>query len=144
MDGEQRTAIIEAGKETARISQAAGKLRLASDPAEFWIGRTYREYGVIPNQSDLAEGAQLAVRQVVADIMSGNLTRVGENLVGQSVWLSALAAKLAAKADQVPDGYGAVDERTKFLKLALQAQRQAVQTLCSAAALGKDGVVVRE
>lgn len=73
----------------------------------------------------------------------GNQTRVAESLVGQSMWLSALAAKLAGKAERVADGPGAGDEKTKLWKLALQAQRQAAQTLCSAAALGKDGVAVQ-
>lgn len=167
MDQSTRQEIIEAMKESSRIIEQARRLEataprhslkrggtaepasqergnLFMDPAKFWTWRAQAELGMAPNPEGLEEAASLAVRLLAADLAMGNMKRATETLVGQSVWLSALAAKLSAKASQVPEGIGSDDEQAKLWKLAMQAQRQATQTLCSAVALGKDGVSVSE
>lgn len=154
MNNEKRLALIEAGKDTARVAEAAAKLErrhrsverrsnLLNDPAEFWAWRAYRELGLDPNREELTEAATLAVRLVAADALSGNLSRVAETLSGQALWLGALAARMASRAEGIPEGPDSDDSRVKYWKLALAAQRQAAQTLCSVAALSKlqgDGV----
>lgn len=167
MDQSTRQEIIAGMKETSRIIEQARRLETAApghrlqrggaaepasqergslfmDPARFWTWRAQAELGMAPNPEGLEEAASLAVRLLAADMATGNMTRARETLVGQSVWLSALAAKLSARASQVPEGIGSDDEQAKLWKLAMQAQRQAAQTLCSAVALGKDGVSVGE
>lgn len=145
----RRAEIIEVGKESARIGQAVGRLKslqrmdLFNDQAAFWVWRSMAVLGVTdPNQEEIDEATALSVRLMAADTLAGNMSRVAESLVGQSLWLSATAVRLASRAEAVPDSPTAADERSKLYKLALQAQRQAAQTLCSAAALGKEGVTV--
>lgn len=163
MDEKQRNDVIEAMKETSRILENAhrlerrlpvhsgggapdnpfaDRLNLFSDPARFWTWRAHVEMGMVPNASELDEAVQLGARLIAADLKTGNLDRVREALLGQYVWLSALAAKTASKASAVGDSPYSADERAKLLKVAMQAQRQAAQTLCSAVALGKEGVTV--
>lgn len=161
MDQSTRQEIIAGMKETSRIIEQANRLEakagghsgrgastgstsLFMDPARFWTWRAQAELGMTPNPEGLEEAASLSVRLLAADMATGNMTRAREALIGQSVWLSALAASLSAKASRVPEGYGSGDQQAKLWKLAMQAQRQAAQTLCSALALGKDGVNVGE
>lgn len=161
MDQSTRQEIIAGMKETSRIIEQANRLeakagghsgRVAStgsaslfmDPARFWTWRAQVELGMAPNLEGIEEAASLSVRLLAADMATGNMTRAREALIGQSLWLSALAASLSAKAARVPEEYGSDDRQAKLWKLAMQAQRQAAQTLCSALALGKDGVSVGE
>ena len=168
MDQSTRQDIIAGMKETGRIIEQARRLEAAPghrlqrggaadveaegakrgslfmDPAQFWTWRAHAELGMEAIPQGLEEAANLAVRLLAADMATGNMTRARETLVGQSVWLSALAASLSAKASAVKADYGSDDQQAKLWKLAMQAQRQSAQTLCSAVALSKEGVSVGE
>lgn len=133
---------LQRGRTEEPASQAMERASLFMDPARFWTWRAQSELGLATNEDKLEEVASLAVRLLAADMATGNMARAREALVGQSVWLSALAAKLSAKAAQVPEEYGSDERQSKLWKLAMQAQRQAAQTLCSAVALGQEGVSV--
>lgn len=165
MDDRRKQEIIDGMRETCRLIEHAKRLErplhgggkenqkarvplkenppnLLLNPSQFWAHRTELELRS-PSDAEIAhEAGALAVRLIAADMKTGNFDRARESLVGQSLWLSALAVKLMQKADNVTLSPSSADEEAKLLKIALQAQRQAAQTLCSAAALGRTGVTV--
>lgn len=158
----ERTEIIEAAIETARIMQQAKKLEretegritggeggvLASllvDPAGFWAACTDDEMRGMKVIDPAGKAGVLALRQMGADLKAGNFDSVRESLLGQGAWLGALAVSLAKEAQGAKgSGKSDLEKRARLLRLALQAQAQGVRTLCSAAALGAAGVEVRD
>ena len=159
----ERTEIIEAAIETARIMQQAKRLEretegritgvggggvLASllvDPAGFWAACTDDEMRSMKVIDPAGEAGVLALRQMGADLKAGNFDSVRESLLGQGAWLGALAVSLGKEAQGTKGGSKSdLEKRSRLLRLALQAQAQGVRTLCSAAALGAAGVEVRD
>lgn len=153
MNPDQRTALIEAQREAAaaldagvRLAQRAKTLRhggadtgrpdgralgaLLADPAAFWTAAAAVEgFG----DGETVEPMLHANRFAAARMQVGDLDHARASLLGQAGWLSVLAVKLAARAED----QGRMDRAIPLLKLAMQAQRQAAQTLAAAAALNK-------
>lgn len=158
----ERTEIIEAAIETARIMQQAKKLEretegritggeggvlasLLADPAGFWAACADNELRGVKAIEPAGKAGVLALRKMSADMKAGNFDSVRESLLGQGMWLGALAVVLGKEAQGTKgSGKGDVEKRSRLLRLALQAQAQGVRTLCSAAALGAAGVEVRD
>ena len=133
---------LEAGRALlAKVTGVSGKREGAkvamhvlggviANPAEFWAGacvleawKDADEFAVLSHSIDYAS-ARLAV---------GDYDFSRQSLIGQSQWLSVLAVKLAARAEDETRQ----DKATQLYKLAMQAQRQAAQALATAAALNK-------
>lgn len=108
---------------------------LISDPLTFWSGAAaVKAQGDQGTVGAMVLGLQLASARLAA----GDLGFVRDSLLGQAQWLSVMTIRLAAQAD----GAARPEQATQYVKLALQAQRQAATCLASAAALGRLGVEV--
>lgn len=101
-----------------------------SSPAEFWSAATTCTANG-DGESVLPQA--LAIKLAAAKLAVGDFDFARQSLVGQSLWLSALAVKLEAEAAQAKN----LDGKVPRIKLALAAQRQAAQALATAAALNK-------
>lgn len=125
-----RAAATRHGGEDPGKPDGAALGMLLGNPAAFWSGAAAVElYG----DGNSVEPLMLANRLAAAQMAVGNLDHVRASLIGQASWLSVLAVKLASRAE----GQGKVENQIPLLKLAMQAQRQAAQTLASAAALNR-------
>ena len=102
--------------------------RFIGNPAAFWAGAC----AVQAADADALEALDAEIRWTAAQMSAGNLDRVREALVGQAVWLGTLAVNLASAAGGARD-----EDGRQTMRLALAAQRQAAQTLASAAALAR-------
>lgn len=105
--------------------------RLVASPAAFWAAACAVKAG----DPDAVEAMAAGVRMTAAQLSAGDFGQVREALIGQSAWLGMLAVDLVASADDCRRGNG--EEAERLLRLALAAQRQAAQTLASAAALSR-------
>lgn len=109
--------------------------RFIGNPAAFWAGAC----AVQAADADALEALDAEIRWTAAQMSAGNLDRVREALVGQAVWLGTLAVNLASAAGGARD-----EDGRQTMRLALAAQRQAAQTLASAAALARLEVQVTD
>lgn len=126
----ERAAARRRGQTLPDRPEGAALGDLLSDPTAFWAGAVAVEaFG----DGDTVGPVLLAQRLAVARLAAGDLNHVRGALLGQSQWLGVLAVKLAALADVETRP----DRQFSYLKLAMQAQRQAAAALCSAAALNK-------
>lgn len=102
---------------------------LIASPAEFWA-----RAAAIEAQGDgtTAKPVALATKYAASRLALGDFEYVRESLIGQACWASALAVRMAQRANA--SSYPA---EVQFVKLALAAQRQASATLATAAALCK-------
>jgi hypothetical protein len=148
-----RAELLDAHKEAAaalqagiKIAQRSAKIRrgaddpgrldgrslgaLLADPGAFWGAAVAVE---VQADGEAVPAIVQAARLASARAAVGDLDFIRESLIGQSQWLGALAVKLAQTADL----HTKIDRQVLLLKLAMQAQRQAAQTLASAAALNK-------
>lgn len=99
-----------------------------ADPAHFWAAAVTVEAS---GDGDTVEALAQANKLAAAKLAANDFDFVRASLIGQATWLSALAVKLTGRAEDTkrPDQVG------NLIRLALAAQRQAAQALCSAAAL---------
>ena len=133
---------LEAGRALlAKVTGVSGKREGAkvamhalggviANPAEFWAGACVLEAG--KGADDLAALCH-SIDYASARLAVGDYDFARQSLIGQSQWLSVLAVKLSARAEDETRQ----DKATPLYKLAMQAQRQAVQALATAAALNK-------
>ena len=125
----KRAAMARGGM--AKGSPTGGELgALLGDPASFWAAAAAVE---ARGDGETVEGVACATRLAAAKLAAGDYSHVRESLIGQAAWLGAIAAKWASRADDAVRPERAAD----MLRVALAAQRQAAQALCSAAALEK-------
>lgn len=149
----ERTDLIEVQKDAARALEAGAKLAqrvaarrhghdvpdkpssaalgaLLGNPGVFWSGATAIEAG---GDSETVRPMLLALKYAGARLAVGDYNFVREALLGQSQWLSVVAAKLMQRAGETRNHQASVD----LIKLSLSAQRQAAGALATAAALGR-------
>lgn len=140
---QQAAAALEAGQKLAARAAArrtggnmperpggAALGALLANPGAFWSGAAVCEsFG----DGEAVEPLALATRYAAARLAAGDFGFVRETLIGQANWAGVLAVKLAQRAENEAKP----DNAMPWLKMALQAQRQAAAALCSAAALNK-------
>lgn len=102
--------------------------RLVANPSAFWAAACAVRIG----DKDAVEAMAAGCRMTAAQLAAGDFGQVTEALVGQAVWLGVLAVELAGEASGEKG-----EDADRKMRLALAAQRQAAQTLASAAALTK-------
>jgi hypothetical protein len=126
----ERAAARRRGQTLPDRPEGAALGALLSDPTAFWAGAVAVEaFG----DGDTVGPILLAQQLAVARLAAGDLDHVRGALLGQAQWLGVMAVKLAALAE----GEARIERQVSYLKLAMQAQRQAAAALCSAAALNK-------
>ena len=135
-------AALEAGAKLAKLAtrwddtrrgdkpSGAAMGALIGTPAAFWAGAAAC---VANSDADAVAPLAAASSYAAARLAVGDYEFVRESLIGQASWLSTLAHKMAVEAD----GERITERQAIKLKLALTAQRQAMQALATAAALNK-------
>jgi hypothetical protein len=146
----QQNVAVEVNRDLVDISLEATRLLpphnrdMVGSPGKFWAHRVWDTWsaggGDEEERNAMVDSVALSIRLLATDALAGNTGRVGETLVGQAAWLSALAVRLEHQAWTEPYSPSNQDRQIKLIRLAIQAQRQAAQTLYSVAALNKDGV----
>lgn len=134
--------ILKTQQEIASVAAAASRLKLTRgaddagalcadpvetllDPARMWA---YACGQLLKGEPD--EGAiALGIRAAAAKVKAGDRAFVYETLVGQSLWLGALAIKLAKNAEERGS------RKEALVTLAMRAQAASAKALLSAAAM---------
>ena len=132
----QRAAQMRRGLPGGTEPSAAALGALLADPANFWAGATASQ---ARGDEDTVAPVVLGLKLAGARLAAGDMGFVRDALIGQATWLGVVAVRMMAQAESARS-----DQSAQFVKLALAAQRQAAQAMCSAAALGKLGVEVPE
>lgn len=110
---------------------------LLATPGAFWASA---QAGVMMGDGDTVRAIGLETKLASAKLAGGDYGFVRETLLGQAGWLGVVAYRTMARAETFPEGS---DKAMAMVKLALQAQRQAMMAVASAAALNKlEGVAV--
>lgn len=125
----ERTARMRRGQPDPGNLDGQSLGMLLADPGAFWAVAAGLE---AQGDGAAVEALALETRLIAAKAALGDLEFVRAGLIGQAQWLSVLTVRLAAEAENRK-----TEDRIGMLKLALAAQRQAAQTLASAAALNR-------
>ena len=99
-----------------------------ASPSLFWAGAVEAAGGA---DSQAAQAVALQLEYASLRMQAGDMEFARQSLIGQSVWLGALAVRLAARSEDEPR----FDRAQALIKSALASQRQAAQALVSAASL---------
>lgn len=105
-----------------------------ASPADFWARAAVGTLEGL-NAEDEATLVTASIKLTVAQMKGGNLDPIREALIGQAVWLGALAVRLEGLAADVQDSHGSAQEREGLIKLALRAADASGKALASASAL---------
>ena len=125
--GRRATGGVPVGADVGEV-KGADLGRLIGSPSAFWSAACAAQ----AMDADAVEALDAEIRLTAAQMAAGNLDRVRETLIGQATWLGLLAVNLTTGAEGAKD-----EDGRQIMRLALAAQRQAVQTLASAAALAR-------
>lgn len=132
---QQAAAALSAGERLAQRMGAVGDntmsalARTCDDPAMFWTSAT----AITVRGAAQLEAIHCSIKRASAALAVGDYAHVREALLGQATWLSTVAVTLMARVENTQR----LDRVEGTIRLALAAQRQAAQALCSAAALSK-------
>lgn len=114
--------------------QVAALASSLASPSDFWARAAV---GTLEGLSPEEQAALIttSIKLTASQLKAGNLDPIREALVGQSMWLGALAVRLEGLAAEVKNEYGGPQEREGLIKLSLRAAEASSKAMASAAAL---------